>query len=91
MKSISGKQEHLPVDIKEANLRIKLGSMDASGKVNLELSKISAAENSNIKPKEVLTVEASIKPFISLVWIGVLVMVAGFLISAYRRSKESLL
>ncbi len=90
MKSVAGKQEHLPVDLKEANLRIKLGSMDASGKVNLELSKISEAKNSLEKPKEVLTVEASIKPFISLVWLGVIVVVAGFLISAFRRSKESL-
>jgi cytochrome c-type biogenesis protein CcmF len=91
MKSVAGKQEHIPVDVKDANLRIKLGSMDASGKVNLELSKISAAKSSLEKPKEVLTIEASIKPFISLVWIGVLTVVAGFLISAFRRSKESLI
>lgn len=91
MKSVAGKQEHIPVDVKDANLRIKLGSIDPSGKVNLELSKISATKSSFEKPKEVLTVEASIKPFISLVWIGVIVVVAGFLISAYRRSKESLM
>jgi cytochrome c-type biogenesis protein CcmF len=90
MKSVGGKQEHTPVELKDADLRIKLGSMDASGNVNLELSKISAANSSLEKPKEVLTVEASIKPFISLVWIGVLTVVAGFLISAFRRSKESL-
>ena len=90
MKSIAGKQEHAPVELKDANLRINLGSMDASGKVNLELSKLSTANGSLEKPKEVLTVEASIKPFISLVWIGVIVVVLGFFISAFRRSKESL-
>ncbi len=42
-------------------------------------------------PKEILTVDASIKPFISLVWIGVLTMVAGFIIASFRRSKESLI
>lgn len=90
MKSVAGKQEYTPVDLKDANLRIKFLSMDASGKVNLELSKISATNSSLEKPKEILTVEASIKPFISLVWLGVLTVVAGFLISAFRRSKESL-
>ncbi len=89
-KSIGGKQEHIPVDLKDADVRIKLGSMDASGKVNLELSKISASNTPVEAQNEVLTIDASIKPFISLVWIGVLTMVAGFLISAFRRSKESL-
>jgi cytochrome c-type biogenesis protein CcmF len=40
--------------------------------------------------EEVLTVSASIKPFISLVWIGVIVMVLGFFVAVARRLKESL-
>lgn len=90
MKSISGKQEHLPVEITSANLKIQLGSMDASGKVNLSLSTINSANQQLNQPREILTVEASVKPFISFVWLGVLVMVAGFIIAAARRSKESL-
>ena len=44
------------------------------------------------KPKEeVLTVAAAIKPYISLVWIGVIVMVLGFFVAVARRLKESLL
>jgi cytochrome c-type biogenesis protein CcmF len=42
------------------------------------------------KPKEVLTITASIKPFINFVWTGVLIMVIGFVISVIRRLKESL-
>ncbi len=89
LRSVNGIQEHDPVVLKDANLNIKLGSMKASGTVDLNLSEITGTAEKTI-PKEVLTVEASVKPFISLVWIGILVMAAGFITAAFRRSKESL-
>ncbi len=39
--------------------------------------------------KEVLSIEASIKPFINLVWSGVILMVIGFIISVVKRTKET--
>ncbi len=79
-------------EIKEANLKIDIANMEAgSGKVDLIFSPLdggSVTQNNGMK--EVLTVEASIKPFISLVWLGVIILVIGFIISAFRRSKESL-
>jgi cytochrome c-type biogenesis protein CcmF len=39
--------------------------------------------------REVLTIDASIKPFINLVWLGVILVTAGFVISTIRRIKES--
>lgn len=79
-----------PAESKEADLKVFINNMNASdGMVELTFSSLSN-NNEQIPPKEVLTVEASVKPFISLVWIGVVVMVLGFVISAYRRSKESL-
>lgn len=36
----------------------------------------------------ILVVEASIKPFIGLVWVGTLVMLAGFLLAVVKRAKE---
>ncbi len=89
LKNTGGNQERIPVELKEADLSVKLISMDAAGKVNLEINKLSSAQTLK-QPKETLTIDASLKPFISLVWIGVVVMVAGFFISAFRRSKESL-
>ena len=81
---------YVPAELKDADLKVTITSMNATGKeVSLVFSKLSGAQNA-AAPKEVLTVDASIKPFISLVWIGVLIMVAGFIISAFRRSKESL-
>ena len=38
---------------------------------------------------ETLVVEASVKPFIGLVWAGTIVMMGGFVLSFVKRSKES--
>ncbi|MBC8124227.1 MAG: cytochrome c biogenesis protein CcsA, partial [Candidatus Kapabacteria bacterium] len=38
-------------------------------------------------PREIFTVEFSVKPFISLVWIGVITMVAGFAFSIVRYTR----
>ncbi len=40
--------------------------------------------------KETLVVEASIKPFISVLWTGVVILFAGFFLSIVRRRKEIL-
>ncbi|MCF8242804.1 MAG: cytochrome c biogenesis protein CcsA [Melioribacteraceae bacterium] len=89
-----GQRSFTAEDIPELNLSIKLENLDASGKVNIIVAAMDeqtedAAETTTAKGKEVITVEASIKPFIGLVWLGVIVMVAGFIISAVRRTKES--
>ena len=84
--------QYVPVDVPEANLHINISSMNATqAQVVLAFSDLKNNSQTDKQPKEVLTVEASVKPFISFVWIGILVMVAGFLISAFRRSRESLM
>jgi len=40
------------------------------------------------EPVEVLVIEASVKPFINLVWFGVIVILAGFVVSMIRRISE---
>jgi cytochrome c-type biogenesis protein CcmF len=40
-------------------------------------------------PAEVLTVDVSTKPFMSFVWLGVLIMSIGFFIVILRRNKEN--
>lgn len=40
---------------------------------------------------EALVAEASVKPFISLVWVGTLLMLTGFVISILRRKKADIL
>jgi cytochrome c-type biogenesis protein CcmF len=38
---------------------------------------------------DVLVVEASVKPFINLVWTGVVVLLLGFLVTIFRRAPEA--
>jgi cytochrome c-type biogenesis protein CcmF len=86
----SGQKTLTSADLKDDNVKITLLNLDASGKVDLALSKIDGSDLTAVKkPKEVLTVTASIKPFINFVWTGVLIMVIGFVISVVRRLKES--
>jgi cytochrome c-type biogenesis protein CcmF len=79
-----------PVEVKDANLKIQIKNLSAAGNVELILSKLN---NDNAAPavhKDVLVIEASLKPYINLVWFGVLITVLGFFVSVLRRSKESL-
>ncbi|RMD48644.1 MAG: cytochrome C biogenesis protein, partial [Ignavibacteria bacterium] len=73
--------------IEEADIKLKLSSLNAAGSIGLEVSSLSNPQMN--APKEVLSVQASIKPFINLVWLGTLVMVLGFFIAVVRRVKEN--
>lgn len=95
-KMRSGKEGKIFVgaEIPEANLKIDLINLNAGGKVDLEFSALDEAhdeEEAAIKtPKEVLSIEASVKPFIGLIWWGTIIIVIGFVFSTVRRKKESI-
>ena len=38
---------------------------------------------------DVLVVEASVKPYINLVWNGIIILIVGFIITIVRRSQEA--
>lgn len=88
MKVIGDKKEFSESIIEEADLKIKLSSLDVAGSVNLLLSTAANKSEATITPKEVLAADVSIKPFISLVWIGVIVMSIGLIIVVVRRGEE---
>ena len=84
--------KHIPYPIKSANVIIELERIDpANQQAKFIISKIVSESSSEEQPKEVLSISASIKPFISLVWTGVLIMVLGFFVSVVRRLQESLI
>jgi cytochrome c-type biogenesis protein CcmF len=87
LKSEKGERKFTSFDLKEANLTVQLQNIDASGKVQILVDH--PQEGNKITGKEVLTITASVKPFINLVWAGVLIMFLGFIISAVRRTKET--
>lgn len=78
----------VPVELKDANLKIQLVKIDPSTqKADITFSEINST-SAPAAPKEVFTISASTKPFINLVWTGILIMVFGFALSVTRRLKE---
>lgn len=93
MQGSMGNFEYIPAMFDNANIKILIQKIDPGSKrAEFIISKIVNDQEITSQPKqEVLTVTASIKPYISLVWIGVIVMVLGFFVAVARRLKESLL
>ena len=91
-KSVSGEVQFTEYVSENAGLKLQLTNLTAE-MIEVSISSLNETQQQvTQQPKEeVLTVTASIKPYISLVWIGVIVMVLGFFVAVARRLKESLL
>lgn len=91
-KLTNGQVEFTSFESKDMNLKIELENLSA-GNIDIAVSSLDGNETTNqiqqTQSEEVLSVSASIKPFINLVWVGVVVMVIGFFIAMTRRLKES--
>ena len=86
-----GNFQYVPAEIKDLNMKITIRKVDPNTqKADFAVTKI-VEDNKQAAPKEVLSIQASVKPFISLVWVGILIMVFGFFVSVARRLKESLI
>jgi cytochrome c-type biogenesis protein CcmF len=57
--------------------------------VEIGLTDLRAGAQAKNKKADVLVVEASIKPYINLVWNGVIILIVGFIVTIVRRSQES--
>ena len=53
----------------------------------LDLKQVGARNNS--EQRDMLVVEASVKPYINLVWSGVIILLVGFLVTIVRRAQEA--
>lgn len=90
-KQSGGEVEFTSYESKDLNLKLQLANLSATG-IELIPSTMDSQPETKVEQKqEVLTVNASVKPFVSLVWIGVLVMVIGFFVAVARRLKDSLI
>ena len=93
-KQTDGKVEFTSFESKELNLKIGLENLSA-GVIDIAFSTLDGSESQSPTVKtesnEVLSVTASIKPFVNLVWAGVAIMVVGFFVSMVRRLKESMI
>ncbi|HSD63240.1 MAG TPA: cytochrome c-type biogenesis CcmF C-terminal domain-containing protein [Ignavibacteriaceae bacterium] len=84
---------YLPAEIADANIKIQLKKIDPSTETaDFIVGKLKDDTKVTVQtPKEILTVQASVKPFISFVWVGILIMVVGFFVAVSRRLRESLI
>ena len=65
--------------------QMSIGGMgDGKSAIQIQLKKEGEAMQS-MQHKEVLVVEASVKPFINLVWVGTVLVLIGFFITILRR------
>lgn len=88
----SGNFNYIAAELKDLNLKIEVRTIKPeTQEAEFVISKIVNDNQVQTTPKEILQVTASIKPFISLVWTGVLVMVIGFITSMVRRLKDSMI
>ncbi|HQF41556.1 MAG TPA: cytochrome c biogenesis protein CcsA [Ignavibacteriaceae bacterium] len=90
-KSVSNQAVFTDYTSENAGIKLQLNNLTAE-MIEVSINPINDTQDHTVeKPKEeVLFVTASIKPYISLVWIGVVVMALGFFIAVGRRLKESL-
>lgn len=86
---INGERKVRPVHLKDENLKITLVSVSANQGVIMLLISQNNVKDVAQQKKEVLAITASIKPFVSLVWLGTIIITLGFFISMIRRLKES--
>jgi len=90
MESTSGTRLFGESIIDDADLRIDLKNLNASGKISVVLSPLSDSDT-NVKSvkKASLRVDVSIKPFMNFIWLGTILIVIGFFVSMIRRAKEA--
>jgi cytochrome c-type biogenesis protein CcmF len=60
-----------------------------NSRVEIGVKDIQAAAREPAAQGDVLMAEASVKPFINLVWSGVIIVIVGFLITIVRRAQEA--
>ncbi len=83
----NGKRSYTTDKIEEADLTFRLSSLSAAGSIELVVASLTNSQSN--ATNDVLSVQASVKPFINLVWLGTILMVFGFLIAVKRRVSEN--
>jgi cytochrome c-type biogenesis protein CcmF len=93
MKNKRGDIDYVPVQIPGTNTSLVIKGM-APNRQDESKSTITLGVQTPLDPKlpkkpDVFIVEATVKPFINLVWIGTFALVGGFLITIVRRTLEN--
>ncbi len=71
-----------------AKLKFELNQLNAEGTIDLNVIKLDKSNEVSTQHKEVLTIDASVKQNMDLVWIGVIFITLGLLVAFFRRRRE---
>lgn len=88
MKHVNGEKDYGSASMDDIDLKVQLISLDVAGQVEIAVNLNGEETNFEMKQNESITIEASIKPFIGLVWSGIVVMAIGLTIATIRRKRE---
>ncbi|HTR80694.1 MAG TPA: cytochrome c biogenesis protein CcsA [Bacteroidota bacterium] len=93
MQNQRGKVIYVPATLENSDVSFTIKGMGLGnggrGKSSVTVTVATPLAAGQQQKAETLIVEASIKPFINLVWIGTITLVAGFLITIVRRAGEA--
>ncbi len=79
--------EFPPVHSSVLNANVRLAGMDVGDAANTAV-RVSVENDGEGAQPGVLVLEASVKPFVSLLWTGTVIMLAGFGLAIAKRTKE---
>jgi len=94
LHAVNGEQDYIKAQMKNNTdfdfyfVSMKLGGEEQGGSVASIAIVDLKNPASNTRKEETLIASVAIKPFIWVLWTGVVVLVLGFFISVYRRRKE---
>lgn len=94
MSNMGGEPKFEPAKLSNADISFTIKGMnptqnDAEAYVTFSVDGLHEEVKSEGPKVETLVVEASVKPYINLVWIGTFALIAGFLITIVRRIQEA--
>ena len=92
----SGEQRDEPVKIGDSYEIVIAGmhpdrEAKENSRVEIGVKDLQAAAQGPASQGDVLMAEASVKPFINLVWSGLIIVMVGFLVTIFRRGQEATL
>ncbi|MCK9409102.1 MAG: cytochrome c biogenesis protein CcsA [Bacteroidetes bacterium] len=95
MSNKGGKPTFTEAQLQNSEIALVIKGMNPSKEegeatVTLEVTGIHGQKKLSAPKAETLVVEASVKPYINLVWIGTVLLIGGFLITIVRRIQETL-
>lgn len=93
MKRKGTEMTYIPAALGEHSLEFSITRMmpnrEDPSKSQVEISVKNTSASSKKPTTETLIVEASIKPFINLVWMGTITLIVGFVLTIIRRVKDA--